>query len=151
MSHLNALGKPPPTFVGEHWVPDGFGLTYRFWRYSIDSCPDWYGAVYAFVSYSYGVVIHTSKLEYVGKAICTKDRLNDHDRISAARGRGATEVWVHAPMPGDPISYHEVERRLIHTYDPPMNKQRPLPLGLLAFGLTAPAQFSGLLGRLGSR
>lgn len=110
---------------------DGFGMKYRFFRYTIDSCPSLSWAVYAFVSIRRGAFIHTPFLEYVGRASDTEDRLGNHERRSAARRRGATEVWIHRPGLGDPISYYEAERRLIHTYDPPMNKQKPMPLGLL--------------------
>ncbi len=138
MSQLANLGKPPDTYLGEHWVLDGFGFQYRFSRYTIESCPSLSGAVYAFVSFRPGILIHTPVLEYVGRAVDTHDRLSDHERLTDARRRGASEVWVHRPQLGDPISFYEAERRMIHTYDPPMNKQKPMPLGL--FGLLGSLQ-----------
>lgn len=137
-------GKAPNTFIGEYWAPDGFGLNIRFWRYTIDSRPDWYDAVYAFVSFRSTGLVSTPMLEYVGKAGRTRDRLATHDRVDSARHRGATEVWIPAPMPVDRVSYHEIERRLIRTYDPPMNVQHPLPflgsLGLVGHPMPTPKQ-----------
>ncbi len=133
MSQLANLGKPPDTYLGEQWVLDGFGMKYRFFRYTIDSSPSLSAAIYAFVSLQRGSLIHTPVIEYVGRAVDTQDRLGDHERRTDARRRGASEVWIHRPLLGDPISFYEAERRMIYTYDPPMNKQKPVPLGM--FGL----------------
>jgi hypothetical protein len=131
MSYFSTQSKPPPLPIGQHHLIDGYGMRYRFWRYPIGQSPEWYDSVYAFVRHSLVGVIHTPMIEYIGKAERTKERLGNHDRIAAARRRGATEVWVHPPVTGDPIDYHEVERRLISFYDPPMNKQHPVPFALL--------------------
>lgn len=141
MSNLANLGKPPPSPLPEIWMQDGFGLTYKFVRYNLDARPDLHASVYAYVSIRQGVIMTFPVLEYVGRAVDLRDRLDQHERLAEARRRGATELWVHTPGWSDPIGYFEAERRLIETYQPPMCEQHPAPLGRLG----------DLLGTLQSR
>ena len=56
---------------------------------------------------------------YVGQTGSFRTRLASHEEWSEAAQRGATHI--HAKVVRDSAARSDLERRLIHAYDPPLN------------------------------
>lgn len=130
MNQLQNLGKPPPYYLGDAWLNDGFGLQYRFHRYTIGSRPYVRNSVYVLMSLQAGFMRTWPRPVYIGRTEDAHDRFGDHERMREALNHGAVETWVHTPGWSDPVGFYEAERRLIRTYQPALCTQNPIPLGL---------------------